>query len=119
MPDSDYIFYERHTSGLHQEHIILHEVGHLLGSHRASTLLGSDLPQLLLPDLDPQMIGRVLSRTDYSEADELEAEVIASLILARASRWSPEPDQAGPAGRTGVPHRLWFSFENVTHRGHR
>jgi hypothetical protein len=34
----DYIFYESQTSALHQEHIILHEVGHLLCEHRAASV---------------------------------------------------------------------------------
>jgi hypothetical protein len=79
----DYVFYESQTSALHQEHIILHEVGHLLCEHRAASVSRDEISELLLPDLDPAMIQRVLGRTCYPMWAEQEAEMIASLILAK------------------------------------
>jgi hypothetical protein len=40
MPSADYVFFENATSPLHREHIILHELGHLLRNHapRSSTI---------------------------------------------------------------------------------
>jgi hypothetical protein len=40
--------------------------------------------QLLLPDLDPGMVLRILSRAGYSTVEEREAELLASLIRQRA-----------------------------------
>jgi hypothetical protein len=84
-----YVFYESHTSPLHQEHIILHEVAHLLCEHQA-VVSNHELRQLLFPDLAPHTIERVLGRTCYATWAEQEAELIASLILAKAERHPPE-----------------------------
>lgn len=81
---ADYVCYECHTSVLHQTHIILHEVGHIICGHIASSIDG-DVSQLLLPDLDPAVIGRLLRRTHYTDSQEREAEMVATLILQRAS----------------------------------
>lgn len=83
---ADYIFYEEETSPLHQEHIILHEIGHLLCDHHATSVSREEVAQLLLPDLDLRMIQRVLGRTSYPMWAEQEAEMIASLILAKVER---------------------------------
>jgi hypothetical protein len=83
---SDYVFYESQTSELHQEHIILHELGHLICDHHAPAVSREEISQMLLPDLDPSIVQRVLGRTYYPTGAEQEAEMIASLILARVER---------------------------------
>src|SRR5579859_5865141 len=50
---TDIIFYEKDTSPLHQQHIILHELSHLLCGHRPVPVSETELPQLLFPDLSP------------------------------------------------------------------
>jgi hypothetical protein len=85
----DYVFYELHTSPFHQNHIVLHEVAHLLCEHQA-VVSNHELCQLLFPDLDAHLIERVLGRTCYSGSAEQEAELIASLILAKVERQDPE-----------------------------
>lgn len=82
-PSADFIFYERDTSPLHQEHIILHEASHLLCGHRPVPVADAELMQLLFPDLCPETVQRVLRRASYSGAEEQEAELLASLILER------------------------------------
>src|SRR5436190_15843337 len=57
-PTSDHIFYDHHTSPLHQEHIILHEISHLLCGHRGGSVSEGELQALLLPDLRPEMVER-------------------------------------------------------------
>ena len=42
---ADYIFYQEHTSQPHQEHIILHELGHLIAEHRSDGRAPALLPQ--------------------------------------------------------------------------
>jgi hypothetical protein len=79
----DYIFYERSTSLLHQEHIILHEVSHLLCGHQPGPVSDEERSRLLFPDLDSAMVRRILARTAYSADEEQEAELLASLILQR------------------------------------
>jgi hypothetical protein len=98
---SDYIFYEAQTSPLHQEHIILHEVAHLICEHQAFSASHHEVSQLLLPDLDPQVVQRVLGRTSYPMWAEQEAEMIASLILANVGR--PPLEAAWPVPSDVAP----------------
>jgi hypothetical protein len=77
----DYVVYESTTSRPHREHIVMHEIGHLICDHRAAAVF---------PHLDPGVIRAVLARTRYSTDEEQEAEMIASLVLERADR-SPAP----------------------------
>ncbi|TMR29446.1 hypothetical protein ETD85_32465 [Nonomuraea zeae] len=84
--DCDLIFYEQATTSPHQQHIILHELSHLMCDHYPAGLPHPDQWRHLLPDLDPQMVHRVLGRTTYSAIEEQEAELLASLIQARAGK---------------------------------
>ncbi|MGW0366196.1 hypothetical protein [Streptomyces sp. NPDC002990] len=81
---ADFIFYQKETSQAHQDHIVLHEVGHILADH------GSDesedaVWQEVLPDLSTEVINRALRRTSYAEEREREAELVATIILEWAS----------------------------------
>ncbi|MFD7555849.1 hypothetical protein ACFV9E_15100 [Streptomyces sp. NPDC059835] len=81
---ADFIFYQKETSQAHQDHIVLHEVGHILAGH------GSDesedaVWQEVLPDLSIEVINRALRRTSYAEEREREAELVATIILEWAS----------------------------------
>src|SRR5687767_10750297 len=55
-PSADYIFFERDTSRLHQEHIILHEASHILCGHRSAEIAEADVPRLFFPDLRTEMV---------------------------------------------------------------
>ncbi|WP_204043253.1 hypothetical protein [Acrocarpospora phusangensis] len=81
---ADMIFYEEATTPPHQDHIILHELCHILCDHYPTPLAPAEHARLLLPDLDPEMVRRVLGRTAYSVVEEQEAELMASLIWQRA-----------------------------------
>jgi hypothetical protein len=79
---ADHVFYDPGTSPLHAEHIVLHELAHILSGHS-----GADAGlTTLFPDLDPATVRRVLGRVGYTTAQEREAEMIASLIRGRPSR---------------------------------
>jgi hypothetical protein len=93
----DYIVYERATSPLHQEHIILHELGHLLCGHAGAPRLSEEHARRLFPVLDPDTVRRVLGRTGYSSEEEQEAEMLASMILLRAERHRRAPRVTDPA----------------------
>jgi hypothetical protein len=90
LPEADYVFFEPETSLLHRDHIILHELGHLLCDHGASETIDDDVLRELLPSLDLTMVRRVLGRTTYSSVEEQEAEMFATLVLERA-RQAPPP----------------------------
>lgn len=84
LPTGDFILYEQQTPPLHQQHIILHEVCHLLCGHRALQA-PPDIPDVLFPSLSPDLVQTLLRRAGYAAADEQEAELLASLILERTA----------------------------------
>lgn len=119
LPDADYVFFEAGTSPLHREHIILHELGHLLSEHPARQVLNAATLSALLPHLDASMVRRVLGRTSYSAVEEQEAEMIASLVLERAGR-APRPRRrSGLSQTSAVLDRLesTLSGRDGRHRG--
>lgn len=81
------IWYERDTTPAHQRHIILHELCHLLCDHQPLDAVAFDGP---LPHLDRGRLRAVMLRSGYTEEQEREAELLASLIIERAG--------AGPEG---------------------
>ncbi len=113
-PTADYIFYERETSPLHQEHIILHEASHLLCGHHPAPVSETGLSRLLFPDLEPEMVKEVLARAAYSLEDEREAELLASLILERARAGTPCGAPGVDSETEGVLKRLEASLETET-----
>jgi len=82
---SDYIVFQRETSRPHQDHIILHEIGHILSDH-GSDDADDKYWRKALPDLSPEMIRKALHRTTYTCRQEREAETIATIILEWAAR---------------------------------
>jgi hypothetical protein len=93
---ADLIAYEQHTSAPHQNHIVLHEIAHMLCDHFPATLSPAELAQFLLPNLDPKLIRRVLGRAGYSSIEEQEAELLASML---GQHTSPAHDDDSVAGR--------------------
>lgn len=83
LPDVDYVFYESETSQLHREHIILHELGHLLCEHQPTGVIDEEVVARLFPHLNPAVVHRVLGRTTYTAIEEQEAEMVASLVRER------------------------------------
>ncbi|HEY1573255.1 MAG TPA: hypothetical protein VGG05_18075 [Pseudonocardiaceae bacterium] len=94
----DYIVFERTTTPLHQTHIALHEIGHLLCEHTSPLPPADAHLDRLFPTLDPELVRSALSRAGYSTGDETEAELLASLILRRA-HLNPGPPPATPTER--------------------
>ncbi|MFE2183785.1 hypothetical protein [Streptomyces sp. NPDC059455] len=92
----DHVFYEQRTALLHQRHIILHEIGHLLFDHRTPPD-GDTGWGMLLPDLDMRTVQRLLRRTNYTTEQEQEAELFASLLGTMIS----EPFRQQPGGVLG------------------
>lgn len=85
----DFIVYESDTSRVHQEHIIAHELAHIICCHRGGTTFSDATAQLLFPDLDPDLVRDMLRRSGYSDRQEQEAEMLASLIMEQANRLRP------------------------------
>lgn len=111
-PSLDVVFYEEETSPLHQDHIILHELCHLLCDHQPVPLSDTELARLLCPDLDPSTVQRVLHRASYSTDEEREAELLASLIVRQTAGGPPHPQtQPLDTETVDVLHRLEASLE--------
>ncbi|MEU6865291.1 hypothetical protein ABZ924_18770 [Streptomyces sp. NPDC046876] len=83
----DYVFYEAQTTPLHREHIVLHELGHILFGHHS--LEGED---------NDGQVPVVLGRTNYTTRQEQEAEMLASMIRIRTA--APCPQAAAEASGT-------------------
>lgn len=85
--DADHVFVQHGTTGVHREHIVMHEIGHIVCGH--GTTGPPELLQHLLPDIDPSTIETVLRRSSYSQPQEREAELVATLALAQMSQLAP------------------------------
>jgi hypothetical protein len=81
-PDHDVIAYAEHTSGFHQDHIILHEIGHMISNHRGRCVLSKDEAHRIAPDLSAAALAHLLDPSG-GQVEEHEAETIAALIHQR------------------------------------
>ena len=100
-PRADYILYQKQTSPAHQDHIILHEIGHMIADH-ASDEQDDDLVTELQLGITPDSVGRALRRTSYDTDDEREAETVATIILGWASVVDVVAPNAGSS--SAAPH---------------
>ena len=82
------IAYPTNTSPLHQDHIILHEIGHMLFEHRGDCTLALDEAQRIAPNLAPAAFAHLLTRVT-TELDEYEAEMVAVSIITYATTSTP------------------------------
>jgi hypothetical protein len=107
---TDYICYELHTSAPHQQHIVLHEIGHVLCGHGGSEPLDTSLA-MLFPQLSAQTLRIMLARQhrQYIAADELEAELFAYAVLARIASAPRRPGTDEPTDQAG---RLARALDN-------
>ncbi|MFF2073700.1 ParH-like protein [Kitasatospora sp. NPDC058162] len=97
---AEYIGYPVDTTPIHQQHIVLHELAHLLCHHRGradGAAEAAAVPRSLRPHLSDELVRRVLGRHGYSEPEEREAELIASLARQPVAGFP----LVGPPGTTG------------------
>ena len=76
-PAVDLVFFHQDTLPIHQAHIQLHEMSHILCSH-----LPVQLGQVL-SEADVASLEALLLRSGHTEREEMEAEVLASLVQQR------------------------------------
>ncbi|GAA1288111.1 toxin [Saccharothrix xinjiangensis] len=91
--DTDIVAYPADTSRSHQEHIIAHELAHMICGHRGEPgreTLTDEGASLLFPELDPAVVRATLQRGGYTDPQEREAEMTASLLRERADLVDPE-----------------------------
>ncbi|MEU5425842.1 hypothetical protein AB0H73_09565 [Streptomyces olivoreticuli] len=87
-PEADIILFQQETTRLHQDHIILHEVGHMLAHHDSDN---RDLPGPI-PGIDPGEVRKVLTRCSYDDQQECDAELVATILL----EWALVLDRVTP-----------------------
>ncbi|WP_228002783.1 hypothetical protein [Nocardia australiensis] len=85
----DIIIYDSGVTERNAEHIILHEVGHMLLGHDSedTDLDRAPGPTLatLLPSISPSSIRHILGRNDFGAEREQEAEVFADMTMVYAT----------------------------------
>jgi len=85
---ADLVYYEERTSPLHQQHIVLHELGHILWGHRG--VRPAEIGDLTLAEW------RELRQEHYTRVEEHEAETLATLIHCHAHRVRADDARADP-----------------------
>ncbi|MEV4641406.1 hypothetical protein AB0J80_29085 [Actinoplanes sp. NPDC049548] len=105
---ADYLVVTSSATGTQRDHIVLHELAHLLLGHQLQAL-DPDAGGQLFQHLDPAVIRTMLGRTTYSTVEEQEAEILASLLGQRAHPLAPP---APDSGSDPVVQRLGRSLEH-------
>lgn len=110
--DADYILYQKDTTTAHQEHIILHEIGHIISGHRSDEN-DNDVWSAIFPDIPPETVRRALRRDSYGPVHEREAEMVATVIKEWATLL--EALRISPDRKTATARRLQGAFDD--HQG--
>lgn len=103
LADEDIVAYTTDTTLFHQNHIVCHELGHMLMRHRSAQADAEDDAASLaplFPDLDIRSLESILGRSRFSTAREYEAEQLATLIMRDACEGLLSRSQ-GVAARLG------------------
>lgn len=100
--DEDLIFFDSSTTSTHQEHIILHEFGHIIRRHRGGDLRDEDSVRGNFPNLSPALVQGMLARAGYDNVDEQEAEIIAYLLRERMQGSAARPTAGRPEDKDAL-----------------
>lgn len=95
-PEVDHVFFETSTSVPHQEHIICHELAHMILRHEPDPTQPGHYLRRVFEQIDPGLIEAARARTSYRLVEEQEAETLATLILGGATRQLHTPPNAEP-----------------------
>ncbi|WP_159073478.1 hypothetical protein [Streptomyces sp. RTd22] len=86
---ADHVFHEAATTPLHRDHIILHEISHMLLGHSTIAEGAQSGSNSLFSGIDPATVISLLNRASYATEDERDAERLAGLIASKADISSP------------------------------
>ena len=86
----DLLLYTTGTSDYHRDHIVCHEIGHMVLGHSQALSYRADHDdsteiRSILPDIDPATVQEVLARSAYSDDQEREAEAFANQVMVAAN----------------------------------
>lgn len=82
----DYVYFRSTLVGFRLEQTLLHEFAHMICRHRSASIDNQTWLRERAPGLaSAENIVQICMRTDYGSPDEHEAELMASLILARST----------------------------------
>jgi len=98
-PEYDAVHFEPTTLRLHDQHIVLHEIAHMVLDHLHDPDRARALRDRLGLLVEPALIERLLARTSYGDEQEVQAEALVTLILGRSRRPPPRSPARGPATR--------------------
>lgn len=108
--DFDLIFLDEAASQVHRDHIVLHEVGHMLWGHDPALAALSPILKHATSHLrwDSGAITGMLGRSEYDSPREQEAEVFATvaglkILTARAGPTGAGADHGGPLSQALYP----------------
>ncbi|MFJ7275465.1 ImmA/IrrE family metallo-endopeptidase [Kitasatospora sp. NPDC098663] len=100
--DREVIYYEQSASPLHRRQIVAHELGHILWDHTGEIDLADLMSDEELAGLMDWSVLGVSARTSYETDAEVEAEMMATLILQRMYRGT-----VMPAARPSAADERW------------
>lgn len=87
--DTDYIFVAEHLSGIHRQHVVLHELAHVVLNHGPSHAAAA-----LFDGVSPELAQRLLARHEHSDSQERQAELFASRLMTTSGgggEWAHDP----------------------------
>lgn len=89
LPDLDLIAVDTSAGPSRRVVIIAHEIAHMMLGHEGPH---ADLGSRVAPDLPPDVVARVLSRDTYDDAEELDAERVATVLAVEQLRRQREAE---------------------------
>ncbi|MFC5720655.1 hypothetical protein ACFP1Z_10820 [Streptomyces gamaensis] len=104
------ITYQADTSTWHQEHIISHELGHLVSGHPCTDIGDEDThrPPPATRVLGRDTVARMLARSHYDDPGEREAEIIGTLLQQHLTACAHHPDRSASVIAPALEH-TWGS----------
>ena len=105
----DFIFVDAACGTAMREHVVLHELSHIVCGHEPVAAWAEEYLRALLPDFDAEFVRQkvlALPRRGYDSFPEREAELLATMIGSRVrrmpARTKPKPAQPATWDRCRV-----------------
>lgn len=89
---ADYVIYPSAATRVERTAVICHELSHMLLDHQAvgEAARLSQLAAVVAPDIDRHVAQRILARHGYGQEAEIEAEMLATRLLARLALYAEQ-----------------------------